>query len=115
MMSLASKAQITNQNTRILSLKECLEMALAHNLNVRVDRYSPEIARYNLQASYGVYDPILSLNASSSYVKQPPTFDPKKFTQTKPRITPSVALYTTNVLNQDSPYEQTVDSFGPAL
>jgi len=115
MMSLAAKAQITNQNARILSLKECLEMALSHNLNVRVDRYSPEIERYNLQASYGVYDALLTLNASSSYVKQPPTFDPKKFTQTKPKTNAPAVLYTTNVVNQDSPYEQTVDSFGPAL
>jgi len=71
MMSLAGKAQITNQNTRLLSLRECFEMALVHNLNIRIDRYSPEIARYNLQAAYGVYDPILSFNASSSYLLEP--------------------------------------------
>ncbi len=113
MMSLAGKAQITNQNTRLLSLRECFEMALVHNLNIRIDRYSPEIARYNLQAAYGVYDPILSFNASSSYLKQPGNFDPKKFTQIKPTVTSPT--FTTNVVNQDSPYEQAVDSFGPAL
>src|SRR5260221_13111884 len=113
MMSLAGKAQITNQHSRLLSLRECFEMALVHNLNIRIDRYSPEIARYNLQAAYGVYDPILSFNASSSYLKQPGNFDPKKFTQIKPTVTSPT--FTTNVVNQDSPYEQAVDSFVPAL
>src|SRR5262249_47209217 len=64
------------------------------------------------RAAYGLYDPLLTLSASRNYVNQPGTFDPKKFTQFKP--TPA-RPYTTNLVNQDSPYEQTVDSFGTAI
>ena len=111
-MSLSAAAQTTNQNTRSLSLRDSLEMALAHNLNIRIDRYAPQIARYQLRAAYGLYDPLLSLQASYSFNKQPPTFDPKKFSQFKP--TPQQD-FTTNLVNQDAPYEETIVSAGTAL
>ncbi len=87
-------------------------MALAHNLNIRIDRYAPQIARYQLRAAYGLYDPLLSLQASYSFNKQPPTFDPKKFTQFKPTLQQD---FTTNQVNQDAPYEETIVSAGTAL
>jgi len=112
MLCLSAGAQATNQDTRPLSLRESLEIALGHNLNIRIDRYSPQIARYRLRAAYGVYDPVLSLSASTTFNNQPSTFDPKKFTQIKPTLARN---YTTNMANQDAQYEETIDSVGPAL
>src|SRR5713101_2134877 len=39
LLGLTAGAQITNQAQRSLSLRECLEMALAHNLSIQVERY----------------------------------------------------------------------------
>src|SRR5580765_6335364 len=60
-IALPSQGQLTNQNTRVLSLKECIELALDHNLDIQVARYSPQLARYRLQSSYGAFDPVLTL------------------------------------------------------
>src|SRR4051812_31008372 len=74
LLSLTLHAQTTNQIVRSLSLKECLDLALVNNLEVQIDRYSPEIANYLLRASYGAYDPTLELTAKKSFVDQPPQF-----------------------------------------
>src|SRR5712692_2622972 len=84
MIGLTAQGQITNQNTRVLSLTECLEMALAHNFDIQIERYSPQIARYALRASYGVFDPVLTLNASRTFFKQPGSFEEQKLKQTNP-------------------------------
>src|SRR5260221_1962079 len=99
--------QITNQTQRSLSLRECLEMALAHNLDIQIERYSPQITRAQLGASEGIYDPILTLNASRTFTRQPGTFDPRKLKQTKPTL---FAPFTTNTLGQEWPTEKTLNS-----
>ncbi len=48
---------------REMSLQDCIEVALEHNFTIKINRYNPAIAHYNLSGSYGVYDP----NFSSSY------------------------------------------------
>jgi outer membrane protein len=46
---------------RQLTLQECIQLAVQHNLQLQIDRYAPEIALYTLRATYGDYDPTLSL------------------------------------------------------
>jgi HAE1 family hydrophobic/amphiphilic exporter-1 len=52
---------------RRLSLNECVQLALHHNLEVKIKRYNPEISRYNLQAQYGAYDPNLSMSGGHDH------------------------------------------------
>ena len=63
-------------NGRVLSLQDCIQNALKQNLDVQIQRYNPEIALYNLRASYGGYDPTLSLSATHSYTSQQATILP---------------------------------------
>jgi outer membrane protein TolC len=56
---------------RPMSLQDCIQAALKHNFNVEIQRYNPEIALYNLQASYGGYDPIFNMGASHNFNVQP--------------------------------------------
>jgi outer membrane protein TolC len=56
----AATAQ-TNAPTRQLSLQECIQLALQHNLDLQIDRYNPEISLYNLKVDYGAYDPTLNI------------------------------------------------------
>ncbi len=107
-VTLAAGAQTTNLTTRSLTLRECIDLALEHNLAVQLQRYGPEVAKYTLKAAYGAYDPTLSLSASRTFVDQPPTFDAKKLNQTK--VGPLL-----NIPGQDWPYQQTIDSVGPSL
>jgi outer membrane protein TolC len=52
---------------RQLSLQECVQLALKNNFNLQIDRYNPEISLYNLKASYGSYDPTLSLSGQHDH------------------------------------------------
>ena len=53
--------------TLALSLQDCIQQALEHNLDLKVERYNPQIATLNLQGAYADYDPNFSLGGSHSY------------------------------------------------
>jgi outer membrane protein TolC len=74
-------AQTTNlpANTKPLSLRQCLNIALSHNLNLRIDRLTLQIAGDAVSTAYGSYDPTLTLSASRNYADNPGDFDPRKF------------------------------------
>ncbi|MGH8022600.1 MAG: TolC family protein [Limisphaerales bacterium] len=61
-------------NGRKMSLQDCIASTLRHNLDVQIQRYNPEIALYNLRASYGGYDPLLSLSGAHDVNVQPGGF-----------------------------------------
>jgi outer membrane protein len=68
-------AQTNDSPVRRLSLEDCIEIALRHNLDVQITRFSPELARYTLNASYGAYDPNFSIGGAHSYNRSPGGFD----------------------------------------
>lgn len=74
-------AQTTNSpsNTRALSLRECLNLALQHNLNVRIEHLNFEIAGDAISVANGTYDPNFTLGAKHSYEALLGDFDPRKF------------------------------------
>ncbi len=47
----------TSRTRRSLSLDECVRMALEQNHRLHVLRFDPKIARFQLEASKGIYDP----------------------------------------------------------
>src|ERR1043166_4554406 len=54
-------------NARRLSLQDCIQLALQHNLDLQIDRYNPEISLYNLQVYYGAYDPSLNISGQHDH------------------------------------------------
>lgn len=52
----------TNATTREMSLEDCIQEALQHNLDVQIERTVPQISLYNLRAAYGGYDPLLNVS-----------------------------------------------------
>ncbi len=52
---------------RELSLQDCIQMALQHNLDLQIDRYNPQIAQLSLNAAYAGYDPSLSLSGQHDH------------------------------------------------
>lgn len=80
----AARAQDTNQpadastnmpagKQRVLSLADCLQLALQHNLDIQIQRYSPVISQYNLNVSYDTYEPVFSFTADKTYNASPGT------------------------------------------
>src|SRR3989442_6807566 len=96
LMALAAGAQSADQTPRLLSLRECIQQALLHNYDVQIERFTAEIARYNLEGSYGAYEPTFNASAGERFINQPATFDPKKS-------------------GIDAPYELTTDSLGLSI
>lgn len=56
----------TNRVAKSLTENECVRLALEHNLSIQIKRINPNIDRYTLAASYGVYDPVFSAGYNKS-------------------------------------------------
>ena len=67
----------TNPPVRQLSLQDCIELALHHNLDVQIQRFNPEISLYTLNGQYGAYDPTISLSAEHDYNQSAGGIDPQ--------------------------------------
>src|ERR1041385_3497784 len=52
----------TNGAPRLLSLSDCIQIALQHNFDVQIARRGPEFERAALRAAYGIYEPALNLS-----------------------------------------------------
>lgn len=52
---------------RQLSLQDCIQLALQHNLDLQIDRYNPQIALFTLKGDYGAYDPFLTLSGQHDH------------------------------------------------
>ena len=63
----------TNTGTRAMSLQDCIQEALQHNLDVQIQRYNPQISLYNLRAAYGGYDPAFNISGKHNYNVSPST------------------------------------------
>jgi outer membrane protein len=70
-----TKAQAAPLEERRLSLEECVRIALEHNLDIKIDRYEPDIAQYNVGISYSDYDPFLDLRGARNFNQSPGGLD----------------------------------------
>jgi outer membrane protein TolC len=59
---------------RAMSLQECIQEALGHNFDVQVQRFNPQISRFNLDAAYSGYDPTFSVSGMHNYSVSPSVF-----------------------------------------
>ncbi|MBU6401333.1 MAG: hypothetical protein KGS61_13540, partial [Verrucomicrobia bacterium] len=72
------QGQTTRTPARFLTLRDCIDLALKQNLDVQIERYAPEIARFTLEGSYGAYDPVFTFDATRDFLTTPSGVDPKK-------------------------------------
>ncbi|MDD5138850.1 MAG: TolC family protein [Verrucomicrobiales bacterium] len=52
---------------REMSLPDCIQQALAHNLDVQIQRYNPQLSLFNLNSAYGGYDPTFNFSGQHQY------------------------------------------------
>jgi outer membrane protein TolC len=62
----------TNTAGRPLLLRECIELALAHNLEIRIERLQPTIAGWGVEARRAAFDPSVSAALSYDDTQSPP-------------------------------------------
>jgi outer membrane protein len=59
-------------NGRKMSLQDCIQQALSHNLDVQIHRYNPAIWLYTVRGAYGsAYDPVFSASGTHTFNSQP--------------------------------------------
>jgi outer membrane protein TolC len=60
-------AQTNSPADRSMSLTDCLTEALAHNLDLQIQRYEPQISLYDLHSAYAGYDPTFNFSATRDH------------------------------------------------
>jgi len=63
--------------TRAMSLVDCVQEALQHNLELQIERYNPEISLYDLRGSYAGWDPVFSVQGKHTYSLSGGGLDPE--------------------------------------
>jgi len=69
----AAQTNAPAPNVRQLSLQDCIQLALQHNLDLQIDRYNPQIALFSLNAAYGGYDPSFVFSGQHDRSETAPT------------------------------------------
>lgn len=73
----SASAEDAPEPTRSLSLDDCVQMALNHNLDVQIQRINPVIDRFTLESSRGSYDPTWSSTIDESFRKSDVQINPQ--------------------------------------
>ncbi len=74
---LTGTVRAAEQKVQDLSLQDCIELALKHNLDLQVERRNPIRAEYNIDiARAGYYEPTFGFTAAEDYSKAAAQFDP---------------------------------------
>lgn len=69
--AISAVAATPEQSVRELTLNECIEMALAHNLDIRIQQQNPMMDRFTLEGSYSAWDPRFTTRVSHSFNSSP--------------------------------------------
>ena len=75
-LALAVNAQTAAPGPRVITLAECVALALDKNLDIQIRRLQPSIDLYNLDATRGYYDLTFNLNAAHRFNASPGSPDP---------------------------------------
>ena len=83
----AARGDATNQ-TKSLTLRECIERTLENNLEIKSQRINPTIGTWGVIGAQGVYDPVLagSVNYQNSRTPQDPGFPTVKEQTLSPNL-----------------------------
>jgi len=77
-MTSACVIPLSAQTSRSVSLQDCFQMALERNLDLRIERLNPEMARYDLSLTYAGYDPQFTVGGEHDYSLSPGGYDANK-------------------------------------
>jgi outer membrane protein TolC len=75
--ALGVSGQTNAVEPRKLTLEDCIQVALEHNLDVTIKRFNPEVSRFTLRAAYGYYDPSFAVSGGHDSSVSPGGIDPQ--------------------------------------
>jgi len=87
LLASAGVSRAAEPETRQLSLQDCFRLALEHNLDVQIERFGPEIADFNYEATRGAYDPTFTSRFRRSYERTAGSVDARGIFATPDRDT----------------------------
>ncbi len=68
----AAAAQAQTNKTQLLTLEQAIQMAIEHNLNLKIQRYIPELDQFTLGAVYGTaYEPAFNSTYKGGHTDAP--------------------------------------------
>ncbi len=70
-LTLVARGEAQTNAVRSLTLKECLQIALEHNLDIKIERIAPQIAGYRLKVAYSAYEPTLDTAGTHGFDESP--------------------------------------------
>lgn len=76
LVSSARAETATTPNVQKLTLRDATQAALLNNRMLQIERINPEVARMDIKAAYGYYDPLLVLQGRRENVSDSGAFDP---------------------------------------
>ncbi len=79
--SVGTETNSAASEVRRLSLDECIHTALLQNRSLQIERLNPAIAQFWVSASYGYYDPVLTLDLRTEESSDSGGFDPADFSR----------------------------------
>ena len=65
--AVAAQTNLNATAGRAMSLQDCIQEALQHNLDLQIDRYNPQISLFNLRGAYSGYDPTLNVSGTHEW------------------------------------------------
>lgn len=63
----ATNAQPEAARTRAMSLVDCVQAALEHNLDLQIERYNPQFSMLSLRGAYGAWDPTFEISGRHDF------------------------------------------------
>ncbi|HZV33040.1 MAG TPA: TolC family protein [Verrucomicrobiae bacterium] len=75
------------RKTRLMSLDECIKLALEHNLDIQIQEYNPIVNQFLLNFNYGSWEPSLDFTANKRYTDSTGGLNP----QTQNPYPPSIS------------------------
>jgi outer membrane protein TolC len=58
-----------------MSLSDCIQEAMQHNLDLQIQRYNPQFDLYNVYGAYGGYDPTFNMSGQHNYNESGGSFE----------------------------------------
>ncbi|MBO7391571.1 MAG: hypothetical protein J6U77_03640, partial [Verrucomicrobia bacterium] len=69
--TLQENAPASTETIRSLSLADCIQIGLEHNLDIKINRFQPVLSKYDYSMAYGGYDPTLTVAYTHTDSKNP--------------------------------------------
>jgi HAE1 family hydrophobic/amphiphilic exporter-1 len=68
---------VTTRKTRVMTLEECIKIALEHNLDIQIQEFNPIISQFALDVNYGAWEPTFNFTGNKVYKDTTGGLDPQ--------------------------------------